>query len=173
MIEQALLRAHHIPDGDHRERQRPGLPGRGIDVLGARRPHAPSEHIRADQEITLGIEHPARCGQRLPPPRLPGYRMRVGRVLVSAQRVADHDGVGPIRVELAVGLIGDRERTKIDPAIQPQGLPHKQTVTGPVLVRTRAGARESHGRHGMSLSQCGCATAGRSWRRRFPIGGAS
>ena len=91
--------------------------------------------------------------------------MRIGRVLVAGQRVADQDGVGPIRVEPAVGLIGDRERAEIDPAIQPQGLAHKQTVTGPVLVRTRAEARGDQGRHEMSLNQCG-------WQRPAAAGAA-
>ena len=71
---------------------------------------------RSVSSTLAGADH------RLPPARLAGDRMRIGDVLVAGQRVADQDGVGALRVERAVGLIGDRERAEIDPAVEPQRL---------------------------------------------------
>jgi hypothetical protein len=48
--------------------------------------------------------------------------MRVEDMLVARQRVADQDRVGPVGVELAIGLVGDLERCEIDAAIELQRL---------------------------------------------------
>ena len=96
--------------------------------------------IRAvtEGQASVGVEHQSGADHCFPPTGLAGYRMGIGNVLVPGQRVADQDRIRPIRVERAIGLIRDRERANIDPTVQPQGLAHKQTVPGPILVRTRA-----------------------------------
>ena len=43
-------------------------------------------------------------------------------MLIAGQRVADQDGVRPVGIELAIGLIGDLERREVDAAIEPQRL---------------------------------------------------
>ena len=136
MVEQPLLGADHVAHGDYRKRQCPRLAGRGIDVLRTGRPHAAAEHVGADNEIPVRVEHQAAADHRFPPARLVGDRMGVGDILVAGQRVADQDGVRAIRVEFAVGLIRDRKRAEIDPAVEPQRLVHKQTMAGPLLVRS-------------------------------------
>ena len=112
MIDQQLLRPHHVADRDDRKIERPRLAGRRVDLLRAGGAHAAAEHIGADQEIALGVEHVAGPDQRGPPPGMAGDRVRVGDVLVAGQRVADQDRVAALGVERAVGLIGDRERRR-------------------------------------------------------------
>ena len=93
MVDQLLLRAHHVGDGDDRKVEAPGLAGRGVDLRRPGRAHAAAQHVGADQEIALGVEHLARPDQHVPPARLAGDRMRLGDILVAGQRVADQDGV--------------------------------------------------------------------------------
>ena len=112
MVEQHRLRAHHVADGDDREIEAPGLAGRRI---GRGRPggaHAGADHVRADDEIALGVDRPAGADHGLPPARLAGDRMDVGDVLVAGQRVADQHRVAALGIERAVGLVGDLERRR-------------------------------------------------------------
>ena len=101
-----------------------GSPVAGIDVLRPRGAHAAAQHVGADEEIALGVEHACRarpaCSHQ---PGLPVIGMRVGGILVAGQRMADEDGVRARGVQRAIGLIGDRERAEIDAAIQRQRLP--------------------------------------------------
>ena len=41
-------------------------------------------------------------------------------MLIAGQRMEDQNGIGTFRIELAIGLVGDLERRKIDAAIEPQ-----------------------------------------------------
>ena len=100
---------HHLPGG----RVGRGRPGRA---------HAAADHIRADDEILLGIERAAGADHGFPPARLAGHRMHIGDMLIAGQRMADQNGVGAIGVEFAIGLVGDLERLKIDAAIERQRL---------------------------------------------------
>ena len=43
-------------------------------------------------------------------------------MLVAGQRMADQDGVGTVRIQFAIGLVGDLERRQIDAAIELQRL---------------------------------------------------
>ena len=119
MVDEALLRPHHVADRQHRKVERPRLAGRRVDLLGSGRAHAAADDVGADQEIALGIEHAAGADERLPPPWVARDWMRVGDVLVAGQGVADQDCVAALRVERAVGLIGDRDRAELDRAIKP------------------------------------------------------
>ena len=55
-------------------------------------------------------------------PGLPVTRMRIVDMLIAGQRMADQNGVGTIRVQFAIGLVGDLERRQIDAAIELQRL---------------------------------------------------
>ena len=121
-VEQHGLRADHVGDGDDGKSSPHSLPVAGLVEAGPVDPMQPPITFAADDEISVGIERTAGTDHDFPPAGLAGQRMRIGDVLVEGQRVADQDGVGTIRVELAIGLIGDLERRQIDAAIEPQGL---------------------------------------------------
>jgi hypothetical protein len=44
--------------------------------------------------------------------------VHIGDVLVAGQRMTDQDRIGALRIELAIGLIGDLERTKFNTGIE-------------------------------------------------------
>ena len=48
-------------------------------------------------------------------------------MLVAGQRMADEDRVAALRVERAVGLVGDLERREVDAGIEPQRTVHPET----------------------------------------------
>ena len=112
MVEQHRLRAHHVADGDDGKFEAPGLAGPGIGRGRAGRAHAAAEHVRADDEIAVGVDRLAGADHGLPPAGLAGDRMHVGDMLVAGERVADQDGVAALGVERAVGLVGDLERRR-------------------------------------------------------------
>ena len=120
MIDQAFLRCHHVADGDDGKVEPIGPTRRRIDRGGASRSHATADDIGADDVEPVGIDGFARPDQNLPPAGLFRYRVHVGDVLVARQGVADQDGVRFVGVELAVGLVCDRERRKGAPAIEGQ-----------------------------------------------------
>jgi hypothetical protein len=45
--------------------------------------------------------------------------MGLGHILVARQGMADEDGVRPLAVERAVGLVGDGKRAELDTGIEP------------------------------------------------------
>ena len=97
MVEQHRLRAHHVADGDDRKIEAPRLAGLRIGRGRPGRAHAAADHVRADDEIALGVDRLAGADHGLPPARLAGDRMHVGDMLVAGQRVADQDGVAALR----------------------------------------------------------------------------
>ena len=121
-VDQHGLRAHHVGNGDDRKIQPPQFAGGGIGRGRPGRAHAAADHVRADDEIAVGIERAAGTDHGFPPARLAGHRMDVGDMLIAGQRMADQDGVGALGIELAIGLIGDLERREIDAAIELQRL---------------------------------------------------
>ena len=121
-VEQHGLRAHHVGDGDDGKIQPPGLAGGRIGRGRTGRSHAAADHVRADDEVLVGIERTAGTDHDFPPAGLAGQRMHIGDVLIERQRVADQDGVGAVGVQFAIGLIGDLERREIDAAIELQRL---------------------------------------------------
>ena len=102
--------------------QPPHLAGGRIGRGRTGRAHAAADHVRADDEIVVGIERPAGTDHGLPPAGLAGDRMHIGDMLIAGQRMADQNGVGAVGIELAIGLVGDLERRKIDAAIELQRL---------------------------------------------------
>ena len=131
-----------------------GLPVAGSMSLRPGRPHAAAEHVGADEEIALGVEHLAGPDHGRPPAGLAGDRVRVGGILVAGQRVADQDRVRAFGVERAVGLVGDREGAELDPAIEPQRLADDEPMAGPILVLARRGRAA---KSGSTRELLGCA----------------
>ena len=81
--------------------------------------------------------------------------MHVGDVLVAGERVADQDGVRALGIELAVGLIGDLKRRKIDAGIEPQRLvasePHERRLR---VLRLARAARKINYRTDTGIGHC-------------------
>ena len=136
MLDQQLLRPHHVADGDHREGQAIGQAGRRVGVLRPAAAQAAAQHVGADDEIAVGVDRLAGADQHLPPAGLAGDGMGLGHEMVAGQGVADHDGVRAVGVQRAVGLVGDLEAADLDPAVQPHrpvdGQPHAPAGLDPV-----------------------------------------
>jgi hypothetical protein len=141
MVDEQLLRPHHVADGDDREAEAVGLAGARIDLLGSGRTHAAAEHVGADHEIAVSIEGQAGPDRHLPPAGLAGHRMDFGRELVAREGMAEQDGVRALAVQRAVGLVGNRERADFDPGIEP----HRPlgAEDGALPRQVRAGSRTS------------------------------
>ncbi len=82
------------------------MAGCGVDRAGPCRPVAAPQNIAADHEEAPGIDRLAGTDQRVPPAGKLLSLMPPGGMGGSGQGVADQDGVGPLGVELAVGLVG-------------------------------------------------------------------
>src|SRR5579862_2593019 len=120
MIEQHSLRAHHVAHGDDGKVEAPRHAGRRIGRSRAGRAHAATDDVRADDEITLGVDRQARADHGLPPAGLAGHRMGVEHVLVAGERVAHQHCIAALGIERAVSLVGDLQRAEIDAGIEPQ-----------------------------------------------------
>ena len=100
MVDQQLLRPHHVGHGHERETSSPySLPVAGIDAAGPAAPLAAPDDVRADDEVLVGVEALARADHRLPPARLVFARVVAGGVGVAGQGVQDEDGVGALVVQ--------------------------------------------------------------------------
>ena len=66
--------------------------------------------------------------------------MIVDRVLIAGQRMADQNGIVALGVERAVSLVGNLQRTEVNPGIKPQRIvcrkAHDQRVRVIRLART-------------------------------------
>jgi len=118
MVKQPRLDLHHVADGDAGEGQAPGLAGGGIYLFRPGGSHAAAEHVGTDQEIAVGVENAAGTDHLVPPSRLAGERMDVGHEMVAGQGVTDQDGVRPLGVEFAIGLVGHGDRPDVDAAVE-------------------------------------------------------
>ena len=101
MVEQHGLGAHHVGDGDDRKVDAPGRAGGRIGRGRPGRAHAAADHVRADDEETVGVDRLARSDHGVPPAGPSGDRMDGRDMLVAGQRMADEDGVGLVVVERA------------------------------------------------------------------------
>ena len=141
LVEERALRPHHVGDGDDGKIRPVGLAGRRIDGRRPGRPAAPSEEVRGDDEVAIGVERLAGADHAVPPAEplvartvtifgaeavaraCRRRRLREPRgVRVAAQRVTDQDHVVACRRERPVGLVGDADRMQLAPAVEPERL---------------------------------------------------
>ena len=172
VIEQCRLGAHHVAHGHHRKAQVPRLAGRRIAGERAGRAHAAAQHIDADDEVVRRIEHLARPDQALPPAFLAGHRMLFGHELVEGQGMADQDGVGLLRIERAVGLVGHPIGAELDAAVEPEralDAQNRVAALGERLPFSLGKIVEFHGgRHNLRWLWAGQQAGGRNApHRRF------
>ena len=139
LVEERALRPHHVGDGDDGEVRPVRLAGRRVDGRRPGRPAAPSEQVRGDDEVAVGVERLAGADHAVPPAEplaagtvtvfgaeavagaLLGRRLREARgVRVAAQRVTDEDHVVACRRERPVRLVGDPDRMQLAPAVEPE-----------------------------------------------------
>ena len=110
VVEQELLRAHHVEDGDEGETDAIGPAGGGIGRGRAAGADAAAEDVGADHEEAGGVHGLARADQVVPPAGLAVLgRVHPGAVVVAAERMADEDGVVARGVELTVRLVAQGE----------------------------------------------------------------
>ncbi len=109
-VDQHGLGAHHVADRHQRQVEAVGLSGYRIDRRRPRRAHAAADHVRADDEIAVGVDRPPGTDHGFPPAGLAGQRMTIGDMLVAGERMTDEHGVRFRRVERPIGLVGDRQR---------------------------------------------------------------
>ncbi len=114
------LRPHHVADGNKRKIQAPGLAGFRIDFGRAGRSHAAADDIGADDKEAVGIDRLARPHHGRPPAGFAGDGMVGRHELVAGQGMTDQDGIALVRVQRAIGRVGDRERRKLAAAVQRQ-----------------------------------------------------
>ena len=98
------------------------LPVAGLVEAGSGRAHAAADHVRTNDEISVGVERSPGAHHGLPPARLAGDRMNIGDMLIAGQRMQDQNRVGALRIEFAIGIVGDLERRQIDAAVELQRL---------------------------------------------------
>ncbi len=123
VVEQALLRAHHVADGDGGERDPVGAAGGGIGGEGAGGALAAAEHVGADDEVVVGVHGLAGADEVVPPAGLAVVeRVDAGAVVVAGEGVADEDGVVGGGVEAAVGLVAQGETREHVAVVAGEGL---------------------------------------------------
>jgi hypothetical protein len=80
--------------------------------------------------------------------------------MVAGQRMADQDRIGFVRVQLAIGLVSERERSQLDTAIKAQLLVSPKLDT---LTRKRHYFGRRHGR--IAKVEAGARQSFLIWRR--------
>ena len=103
-----------------------GRPGGRVDRGRAGAALAAAEHVDAHDEEPVGVERPARTDERVPP-ALGGMAgpAAAGGVAVTGEGVAHEHGVGGVGVELAPGLVGDRDGPQLAAALE-----HERALRG-------------------------------------------
>ena len=121
VVDEQSLGLDHVGDGDHGERQPVGLAGARVDRRRAGAAAAAADDVRADDEVLVGVERLAGADGFVPPAGLRVARgVLPGDVRVAGQRVENQDRVALVRVELAVGFVGERDRPERRAALQLQ-----------------------------------------------------
>ena len=134
--------------------------GRRVDRGRAGRALAAADHVRAHDEVAVGVERHPRADHALPPsargmPRPDG----TGDVAVAGPGVADEDGVGARAVERPPGLVGDGHVAQRAPAFEGEravGRQPQELATAGRIAGTPGGA---HGRRAAHASSSRGRTA--------------
>ena len=112
LIQQPPLHFHHVADGDGGEVAAVGLAGGGVEAAGAGGAAAAAQQIGADDKVAVGVNRLARAHRDVPPAGIV-LLVVLGHVRIAADGMADQDGVVARGVELAVGLVSDRDAGKL------------------------------------------------------------
>jgi hypothetical protein len=118
LLHQHRFGPHHVRDGNDREIEPVGLFRRRICRRRPGGPHAAPYMIGANHVQPVGVDRLSGADHRLPPAGLACHRVLVGHVLIPGQRMCNEHGVGSLRVQLAVCLVGQRERRKRHAAVE-------------------------------------------------------
>src|SRR5262249_2151488 len=121
------VRAHDVANGDDGEIEAPGHGGLRIDRSRSGRAHAAAKHVRANDEIALGIDRPAGSDHSFPPAGFLRYRMQVGDVLIAGERMANQHRVAALGIQRAVSLITDLKWSELDARIEGKRLIQAET----------------------------------------------
>ncbi len=111
IIGEPCLRIDPILDGDDGKVRAPGLDRRRIDRRGTGRTEAAAQVVDADDEKPRRVDRLARSHHVVPPTFAVGLTgVCAGDMMRRVQRMADQNRVGPVRIELAIGLVHQLER---------------------------------------------------------------
>ena len=126
VIREGRLRADPVADRDHGKARCIRLTVVGMRRRRAGGALASTEHIRAHDEVLVGVEHSPRPDQPAPPAGsgVPLHR-RAGGVAVAGQRVTDEHRIAGIGSECAPRLVCER-----DVAQRTTALEHERAVAG-------------------------------------------
>src|SRR5690606_5242239 len=111
-VDEAHPGLHHAAKRAHRNTEAVGLACDEIARSGAGRAHATAENVRANDEEPVRVDRLAGTDHCLPPAGLTGDGMSIGHMLVARQRMANEYRIRLVSIELAVSLIGLRERSQ-------------------------------------------------------------
>ena len=105
-VGQPRLRFHPVLHRHHRKAGTILFAGSGVDARRAGRAMTAAEVVQPDNEELVGIHRLAGTDHVVPPPDvLFIVRVITGDVMMPRQRVADEDGVGPLRVQRAICFV--------------------------------------------------------------------
>ena len=105
MVDQRLLSADHICDGDDGEGKIVRFARIGIDGKGTRCPGATPQNIGTDDEIFIGIDAFAGADHGVPPAGFGVIRgVFAADVGISCQGMIDQDRIGTVGIESACGF---------------------------------------------------------------------
>ena len=121
MVNQQILCAHHIGNGDDRKIQPIRAAAIRFVALRAGRAATSAQYIGANDEIFIGIDNTARPDHLRPPALFIGQRIIPRRMLVAGQRMANENGIAFVFIERAVSAIGQFDMIERRAAVELQG----------------------------------------------------
>lgn len=121
MVQEHDLGPHHVCNGDDREVETIGLAGFGICGFGPCGALTAANHVRTDDKKPVGIDGKAGTDHPVPPAFFSGLGVRIGRMLVQSQGMANQDDIGFVAVECSISVIGLCHRAQFYAAVERQG----------------------------------------------------
>ena len=107
-VQQAPLNFYHVAHGHHREVGAKGASGFWVHEVGSRRSSTASEYVGADYKETIGVDRLSRPDHDLPPPRFI-VSIMPRDMGISAERMADQNGISSAGIERSVCLVTNRD----------------------------------------------------------------